>query len=148
MAPQPTRGEPAYRAIPDADALERILNELPARPFLVGEDGVSMSLAGAQEKLPVAVIDGRIAVPTNGAPSTHILKPDNPRLPGSVQNEALCMVLARRIGLNVAPWRPALLAGAAICWSSVMTGRAPASCSPPASGGFLSGAGPGACRQV
>jgi serine/threonine-protein kinase HipA len=103
MAPQPTRGEPAYRAVPDADALERILNELPARPFLVGEDGVSMSLAGAQEKLPVAVIDGRIAVPTNGAPSTHILKPDNQRLPGSVQNEALCMVLARRIGLNAAP---------------------------------------------
>jgi serine/threonine-protein kinase HipA len=88
--------------IPDADALERILNELPARPFLVGEGGVSMSLAGAQEKLPVAVIDGQIAVPTNGAPSTHILKPDNPRLSGSVQNEALCMVLARRIGLNVA----------------------------------------------
>jgi serine/threonine-protein kinase HipA len=62
-----------------------------------------MSLAGAQEKLPVAIIDGHIAVPINGAPSTHILKPDNPRLPGSVQNEALCMVLARRIGLNVAP---------------------------------------------
>jgi len=103
MAPQPTQGEPAYRVISDADALERILNELPARPFLVGEDGVSMSLAGAQEKLPVAVINGKIAVPTNGAPSTYILKPDNPRLSGSVQNEALCMVLARRIGLNVAP---------------------------------------------
>jgi serine/threonine-protein kinase HipA len=26
--------------------LEKILNELPAKPFLVGEDGVSMSLAG------------------------------------------------------------------------------------------------------
>src|SRR3546814_13280781 len=62
-----------------------------------------MSLAGAQEKLPVAVIDGQITVPINGAPSTQILKPDNPRLPGSVQNEALCMVLARRIGLAVAP---------------------------------------------
>ena len=62
-----------------------------------------MSLAGAQEKLPVAIKDGQIAVPINGAPSTHILKPDNPRLPGSVQNEALCMLLARRIGLNVAP---------------------------------------------
>ncbi|WBX84004.1 type II toxin-antitoxin system HipA family toxin [Sphingosinicella microcystinivorans] len=103
IAPQPPRGEPGYRPPPDADALERIIEELPARPFLIGEDGVSMSLAGAQEKLPVAVIDGKIAVPINGAPSTHILKPDNPRLPGSVQNEALCMVLARRIGLNVAP---------------------------------------------
>lgn len=103
IAPQQPRGKPGYRTIPDADALERIIEGLPARPFLVGEDGVSMSLAGAQEKLPVAVIDGQIAVPINGAPSTHILKPDNPRLRGSVQNEALCMVLARRIGLNVAP---------------------------------------------
>jgi serine/threonine-protein kinase HipA len=103
IAPQQPRDSPGYRPIPDADALERIIEELPARPFLVGEDGVSMSLAGAQEKLPVAVIDGQIAVPINGAPSTHILKPDNPRLPGSVQNEALCMVLARRIGFNVAP---------------------------------------------
>ena len=96
-------GEPDYRAIPDEEALERILNELPARPFLVGENGVSMSLAGAQEKLPVAVVDGQIALPVNGAASTHILKPDNPRLTASVQNEALCMVLARRIGLEVAP---------------------------------------------
>lgn len=103
IAPQQPRGEPGYRPIPDAGALERIIEELPARPFLVGEDGVSMSLAGAQEKLPVAVIEGQIAVSVNGAPSTHILKPDNPRLIGSVQNEALCMVLARRIGLNVAP---------------------------------------------
>lgn len=103
IAPQQLRGEQGYRPIPDAAALERIIEELPARPFLVGEDGVSMSLAGAQEKLPVAIINGQIAVPINGAPSTHILKPDNPRLPGSVQNEALCMVLARRIGLNVAP---------------------------------------------
>jgi len=28
--------------IPDDEALERILNELPAKPFLVGERGVSM----------------------------------------------------------------------------------------------------------
>jgi len=106
IAPQQPRGEPGYRTIPDGDALERIIEEMPARPFLVGEDGVSMSLAGAQEKLPVAIIDGQIAVPINGAPSTHILKPDNPRLPGSVQNEALCIVLARRVGFSVAPVTP------------------------------------------
>ena len=90
--------------IPDEAALERIIAELPRRPFLVGEDGVSMSLAGAQEKLPVARLDdGSLAVPAGGMPSTHILKPDNDaRLFGSVQNEALCMVLARRVGLRAA----------------------------------------------
>jgi serine/threonine-protein kinase HipA len=94
---------PDYRFIPDDGALERIIADLPARPFLVGEEGVSMSLAGAQDKLPVALKGGKLAIPVNGAPSTHIVKPDNPRLPDSVQNEALCMVLARRTGLPVAP---------------------------------------------
>lgn len=98
----PSGASPELRRLSEAE-LERILEELPARPFLVGDEGVSMSLAGAQEKLPLSrVVDG-LAVPMNGAASTHILKPDNPRLPGSVQNEALCMVLARRCGLSVAP---------------------------------------------
>jgi serine/threonine-protein kinase HipA len=62
-----------------------------------------MSLAGAQEKLPLTRGEsGALAIPVNGAPSTLILKPDIPRLPGSVQNEALCMTLARRTGLPTA----------------------------------------------
>lgn len=100
----PREGEaPGFAPLAQAGDLERIIEELPAKPFLVGEDGVSMSLAGAQEKLPLARPDGVLAVPVHGAASTVILKPDNPRLPGSVQNEALCMVLARRCGLPVAP---------------------------------------------
>ena len=93
---------PGYRVVPDDAALERIIDALPARPFLAGDEGVSMSLAGAQDKLPVAIPDGRIAVPIHGAPSTHILKPDNPRLSGSVQNEALCLTLAGLCGLPAA----------------------------------------------
>ena len=57
-----------------------------------------MSLAGAQTKLAVAVDDeGRVCIPMNGSPSTHILKPDAPRLWGGVQNEAFCLTLARRM---------------------------------------------------
>lgn len=100
-APRPGEA-PGMVRIADPDDLERIIEELPSRPFLVGDDGVSMSLAGAQEKLPLTRDGEGLAVPINGAPSTLILKPDNPRLPGSVQNEALCMVLARRCGLPVA----------------------------------------------
>jgi serine/threonine-protein kinase HipA len=97
------RRAPGYRKIPKEADLERIINELPKKPFLAGEDGVSMSLAGVQDKLPVALVDGGLAIPINGAPSTHILKPDNrQRLYGSVQNEALCMTLARRCGLAAA----------------------------------------------
>ena len=100
-APRPGDA-PGFTRIPGPEALARIIAELPSRPFLVGEEGVSMSLAGAQDKLPLAMVDGQLAIPTGGAASTHILKPDNPRLPGSVQNEALCMVLARRCGLPTA----------------------------------------------
>ena len=89
--------------VPDDAALERILNELPTRPFLAGERGVSMSLAGVQEKLPVFVDDaGGIAIPVDGTPSTHILKPDTKRLWGSVENEAFCLSLARACGLEAA----------------------------------------------
>lgn len=95
------RGLPGYSK-PVGDQLERIINDLPRRPFLVGTEGVSMSLAGAQEKLPVAMVDGEIVIPLNNHPSTHILKPDIQRLFGSVQNEALCLTLAKMVGLNAA----------------------------------------------
>ncbi len=90
-----------WRRIPGEASLERIINELPSKPFLVGEDGVSMSLAGVQTKLGVAIDrDGGICIPINGAPSTHILKPDSERLFGGVHNEALCLLLAKHCGIN------------------------------------------------
>jgi serine/threonine-protein kinase HipA len=87
-----------WRPVGRPDELERMIENLPNKPFLVGEEGVSMSLAGVQSKITVAVDDdGRIFIPMNGSPSTHILKPDSPRLPGGVQNEAFCLTLAKRM---------------------------------------------------
>jgi serine/threonine-protein kinase HipA len=89
-----------WRAVEKEEDLERLINELPNKPFLVGEEGVSMSLAGVQTKLAVAVDGaGRICIPMHGSPSTHILKPDATRLWGSVQNEAFCLALARRLNI-------------------------------------------------
>lgn len=74
--------------------LVAILDELPHRPLLAGKDGLRLSLAGAQEKLPV-VFDGvRIGLPRNGTPSSHILKPAIHAVPDSVINEGFCMALA------------------------------------------------------
>jgi serine/threonine-protein kinase HipA len=87
-----------WRPVGKPDELERMIEDLPNKPFLVGEEGVSMSLAGVQSKIAVAVDDdGRICIPMNGSPSTHILKPDSPRLSGGVQNEAFCLTLAKRM---------------------------------------------------
>jgi serine/threonine-protein kinase HipA len=89
-----------WRLVEKSEDLERIIEELPNKPFLVGDEGVSMSLAGVQSKLAVAVDDaGRIGVPLEGSPSTHILKPDAERLWGGVQNEAFCLTLAKRLGI-------------------------------------------------
>ena len=87
-----------WRPVSEPEELERLIEDLPNKPFLVGEEGVSMSLAGVQSKIAVAVDDdGHIFIPMNGSPSTHILKPDSPRLPGGVQNEAFCLTLAKRM---------------------------------------------------
>ncbi len=91
--------ENKWRRVPDDAALERILNELPLKPFLIGDEGVSMSLAGVQTKLAVAMQDGYVHIPIDGAPSTHVLKPDSDRLPGTVQNEAFCLTLAAIAGI-------------------------------------------------
>lgn len=100
---EPRKAGVNLQLIPDEETLERILNELPAKPFLVGERGVSMSLAGVQEKLPVFVDEGgAISIPVDGTPSTHIIKPDTKRLAGSVENEAFCLALARACGLDAA----------------------------------------------
>lgn len=94
--------KPAYRPIAGANGLARLIMDLSSRPFLAGEPGISMSLAGVQRKLPVVLDEHGLSLPLNGAPSTHIIKPDVSSLYGAVQNEALCMVLARRAGLQVA----------------------------------------------
>lgn len=100
---EPRKAGVNLQPIPNAEALERILEELPAKPFRVGERGVSMSLAGVQEKLPVFVDEeGTISIPVDGTPSTHIIKPDTRRLAGSVENEAFCLTLARACGLEAA----------------------------------------------
>ena len=90
-----------YRPLSDAQLAE-ILRQLPRRPLLAGEDGIRLSLAGAQDKIAVHVANNQISLSLGGAPSTHILKPAIERFEGIVFNEAFCMKLARTIGLHVA----------------------------------------------
>jgi serine/threonine-protein kinase HipA len=96
----------ALNAPLDDDSLLNILDTLPSRPFLAGNEGVRLSLAGAQQKLPVVMANGRIALPAPGQPSTHILKPPIPTLTGTTENEALALRLAAAIGLPAAPVEP------------------------------------------
>ena len=79
-----------------------ILDELPHRPMLAGKDGLRLSLAGAQDKLPVVFDDDRIGLPKNGTPSSHILKPAIRTLADTVFNESFCLALAEAMQLKPA----------------------------------------------
>lgn len=80
--------------------LAQLLDDLRERPLLGGKDGVRLSLAGAQDKLAVCLIDDVITLPKDGRPTSHILKPFIEGLEGTVENEVFCMRLAHRMGLN------------------------------------------------
>ncbi len=79
-----------------------LLDELPRRPMLAGRDGLRLSLAGAQDKLPVVFDGERIGLPLEGAPSSHILKPAIVAVEDSVINEGFCMALAEAMQLKPA----------------------------------------------
>ena len=81
--------------------LQEIIEALPRRPLLAGEKGVRLSLAGAQDKLPIVLQGSQIALPLGHTPSTHIIKPEPLRFPGLVANEFFCMTLAKAVGLKV-----------------------------------------------
>ncbi|MBU1396360.1 MAG: type II toxin-antitoxin system HipA family toxin [Gammaproteobacteria bacterium] len=79
-----------------------ILDELPRRPMLAGKDGLRLSLAGAQDKLPVVFDGACIGLPRNGTPSSHILKPAIHAVEDSVTNEGFCLALAEALQLKPA----------------------------------------------
>lgn len=91
--------KPGYREL-DESELHKIVAELPKKPLMAGERGIRLSLAGAQNKLPIYMENDRIFLATGNFPSTHILKLPIPGLEGTVMNEAYCMILAGKIGLQ------------------------------------------------
>jgi len=86
----------------DDAGLAAQIEQLPARPMHADEDGeYRLSLAGAQDKLPVVVgADGRVGLTRGATPSTHIMKTPIVGLEHTVANEALCLDLGRRLGIS------------------------------------------------
>jgi len=108
-APPEAQGLDEAQALDDAKLIE-ILDILPKRPMLAGREGLRLSLAGAQQKLPVVLVNGRVALPEPGQPTTHILKPPIERFHATTENEAFAMRLAAAVGLKVASVEPRRLA--------------------------------------
>ncbi len=98
--PPPEAGEQRRRQLSESE-LQEIVAELPRRPLLAGREGVRLSLAGAQSKLPVVIEGNTVSLPLGNTASTHIVKPEPEHFPGLVVAEFFCMTLAKAVGLAV-----------------------------------------------
>ena len=94
------RAAPGYEEITD-EAFAGMIRDAERIPLLTPRNGARLSLAGAQDKLPLLRRDGRWYRPLGGAPSSHILKPASAAFPGIVANEYACLKLAEALGLPV-----------------------------------------------
>ncbi|MFA6318229.1 MAG: HipA N-terminal domain-containing protein, partial [Elusimicrobiota bacterium] len=97
---QAASGQGSYEPLPQ-DELDKMIEQMAQSPLLVAHEDLRLSLAGAQQKLPVLFRDGRFYLPHGASPSSHILKPEIPGLESIVENEAFCMRLAAECGLPV-----------------------------------------------
>jgi serine/threonine-protein kinase HipA len=99
----PSKFNASYRDI--TDILIKELS-LPAdeRQNLILATDARLSLAGAQNKLPVIIENGRYLVPAKNstAATTHIIKPAPSGFKNMPYNEAFCMELAAMVDLPVA----------------------------------------------
>lgn len=108
IVPEPEAGagaEPAkwtrYHRSMLVEDLARLRDQVP---LLARHAALRLSLAGAQDKIPVRYVDGELWLPEGGAPSTHILKPalqPGRLFPHAVHNEAFCLRLAGALDLAV-----------------------------------------------
>ncbi len=97
---KPQENTPDDLEVLDDSKLQDILNLLKNRSLLAGDDGLRLSLAGAQDKIAVGLQDDKIVLVKGTSPTTHILKPVNDSIAGSVHNELFCMRLARMIEID------------------------------------------------
>lgn len=96
------RKNEGYAVISD-ERLNKLLTDVQKRPLLVVDDEIRLSLAGAQDKLPVHHDGSQLSLPKGSAPSSHILKPGSPSFAHMPINEHFCMRLAAALGLRVPP---------------------------------------------
>lgn len=95
---------PTWVPYPSKALVEDLARMREQVPLLAQHQALRLSLAGAQNKIPVKYSDGALWLPQDGAASTHILKPalQPERLfPHAVYNEVFCLRLAGAVGLQV-----------------------------------------------
>ena len=97
---------PQYQAITWQDVTEQFTQQQGLIRNIQEEDGLRISLAGAQRKLSVCIDEnGNPLLPLGNSPSTYIIKPDIQGVDGvwaSAVNETFVMTLAAELALETA----------------------------------------------
>jgi serine/threonine-protein kinase HipA len=83
-----------------ADRLETLRKDHAA--WRLPSDTGQFSLAGAQPKTALLLQNDRWGIPSGRLPTTHILKPPTGHFDGHAENEHICLMLARHLGLPAA----------------------------------------------
>ena len=83
-----------------ANRLETLRKD-PAAWRLPSDTG-QFSLAGVQPKTALLLQNDRWGIPSGRLPTTHILKPPTGQFDGHAENEHICLMLARELGLPAA----------------------------------------------
>jgi len=94
--------------------LEELLQPWPEQPFDEADPHrMRFALPGERHKLALVrdEAEDRWAWPQPGVPSTHIVKPESPQLPGMVANEHACSLAYRALGFPVAHTEAVAIAG-------------------------------------
>ena len=92
--------EDGYREITD-EVLAKLVRSGLIYPVFAHDGSIRLSLAGAQDKLPVLCRDNRIFIPSGNAASTHILKFPNRDFKYLPENEVVTTLIAAEMGLPV-----------------------------------------------
>ncbi|MCX7099723.1 MAG: type II toxin-antitoxin system HipA family toxin [Methylococcales bacterium] len=100
------------------DAILQWFDRSRGIPLDITGEQARMSLSGAQDKMTVLIDStGALSIPLGSSPSSHIIKPSISHrgdVPNTAINEAMIMMLARAVGLDVAEVRYAPELGAVI----------------------------------
>jgi serine/threonine-protein kinase HipA len=104
-----------FEPLAEAQVAQVLRGAITPEPLGLGhdEDDFRISIAGAQEKTALLLVDGQWCMPRGTTPTTHILKlplglAGNMRLDlgESVENEWLCSLILKAYGLPVANCEP------------------------------------------
>lgn len=103
VAPQPIDMEAAGYELLTDEAFDRIV-KTGGLSVTSRHSGNRLSLAGAQDKLPIYIDDqGQYRLPQEGAASTHIIKFTSKHYKNVPAFETVMGAIARKVGIDIAP---------------------------------------------